>query len=260
MRNLNVVSFLAVAALASSAFAQTQDFTVSGLTQDFNSMGTSGTVAPTGWKHFIANFGNNNTWGSSIPAAGANSVASVAVSTAGTTLTATTTPNSTNNNGFNAARSTGNTADRAIAASPTTVAGAIIQLAAKNAAGSSFASGASLSLSFDTIRYTSVSSANQLPGYSVFLSLNGTSWTQVGSTPTITDVPNTVGITARTINFVLPAAWSANSTAYFRWVDDNALQTSPDQIVGLDNVNLVPAPGAVALMGMGMIVGGRRRR
>jgi hypothetical protein len=259
MRNSNVVSFLAVAALASSAFAQTQDFTVSGLTQDFNSMGTSGTVAPAGWKHFVTSFGSNSTWTSGITANGANSVASMAVGTAATTLTAITTPSATNNNGYNAARSTGNTADRALATSPTTRAGAIIQLAAKNASGSNIAASAAFSLTFDIVRYNAPAT-NELPGYNTFISLNGTSWTQIGSTLTTAQVPTGTGISNISVNFNLPATWTVGATAYVRFVDDNADQTSPDQIIGLDNVNLVPAPGAVALMGMGMIVAGRRRR
>src|SRR5262249_10547032 len=65
------------------------------------SMGAAGTAPPTGWRHFTSNFGNNATWAASIPPSGANSVATMAVGTAGTTLTASTTPPPHNNNPHN---------------------------------------------------------------------------------------------------------------------------------------------------------------
>lgn len=258
MRTAIVLSALAL--VGSSAAAQTVNFGDLGISENFNSMGTSGTSAPNGWKHFTAGFGNNTTWTTSILTSGSNSLASIPVSSPATTLTAITTPSTTNNNGFNAARTTGNTADRALATSPTTVAGSIIQVAMVNTRAAGIASGSAFTLAYDVIRYRTVSSPNELPGYNAFISLNGTSWTQIGSLMTNAEVPNTLGIATRTLNFNLPGVWNVGATAYVRFVDDNADQTSPDQIVGLDNVSLIPAPGSVALMGLGVLVAGRRRR
>jgi hypothetical protein len=117
------------------------------------------------------------------------------------------------------------------------VAGAILQLQLTNATGGSLAAGSSLSIAFDTVRFTAVGTANELPGYWVFISQdNGTTWTLITPTPTITTVPNTVGITATTLSYTLPSTWNSGATAYLRFVDDNAAQTSPDQIIGLNNV------------------------
>jgi hypothetical protein len=254
---------ITLAACAGSSLAQA-NFGLVGYSENFNSMGTSGTAAPTGWRHFATSFGSNSTWGTSIPASGASSVATDAVTTAATVLTATTTPTTNANNGFNAAASAGNTADRVLATAPTTVAGAIIQLELRNNTGGIMTAGDTLTISFDTVRYNVASSANQLPGYWLFASVNGTTWTNVSTVaspnPTITTVPNTVGVTARSVGYVLPSNWNAGTSIYFRWVDDNATQTSPDQIIGLNNVSIVPAPGVIALAGMGGLLVARRRR
>lgn len=230
-----------------------------GYGETFDSMET-GTAAPTGWKHFATSFGSNSTWSTTIPGSGATGLSAMSVGTAGTTLVAATTPSGNQNNGFNAGVG-GSTSNRAIATSPTTVAGVIIQLDLSNGSGADIAAGSAFSVSFDTIRYTSVSSANQLPGYWLFYSLdNGTTWTNVGPNPTLAEIPNTVGVTSSSLSFNLASDWTSGSTMYLRWVDDNAQQTSPDQIIGLDNVSIVPAPGALALVGLAGFVGFRRRR
>jgi len=255
MRSLSLVTsmvlFISSASSAATVFSGTYS-------QDFDSMGT-GSAAPEGWRHFVTSFGTNSTWGASIPAGGATGLSAMSVNTVGSALVAATTPSGTQNNGFNAGVG-GSTTNRAIATSPTTVAGAIIQLDLENGTGSDVAAGTALSVSFDTIRYTQVSSSNQLPGYWLFYSLNGgTTWTNVGPNPTLTEVPNTVGTTNSALTLTLGANWTSGSTMYLRWVDDNAQQTSPDQILGLDNVSITPAPGAIALLAVAGLVGRRRR-
>jgi hypothetical protein len=253
---------LIVSSIVSASALGQASFGSGGYAENFDSMGTSGTVLPIGWKHFVTSFGNNNTWISSVPASGANSVASMAVSTAATILTATTTPSGTNNNGFNAANTqpSVNVNDRVLATSPTTVAGAKLQLS--NDTGSALLTGSQFSIAFDTVRYTSVSSANDLPGYWLFVSVDGINWANIGPNPNIATVPNTAGITSSTLSYTLSANWLSSSSIYFRWVDDNATQTSPDQIIGLNNVaiNLVPTPGASALLLMGSLAVAKRRR
>ena len=68
----------------------------------------------------------------------------------------------------------------------------------------------------------------------------------------------------------LGAPVAAGGTVYLRWVDDNGAPTSPDQILGLNNVSIsaliapVPEPASLALMlgGMGLLgsLMTRRRR
>jgi hypothetical protein len=247
--------------LASTSFAV--PITTS-YTENFDSMGTSGTTPPADWKHFLFNFGDNGTWSSTIPASGTNSVASTPVTVSGTTLTAVTTPTANNNNGYNAAASTSAPNDRVLATAPTTNAGTGIQLLLTNANSDAIDT---LRISFDTVRYAAASSANQLPGYWLFISTDGTSWTNITPNPTITTVPNSPGVTPATMNFgVLSTPLvPAGGTFYLRWVDDNASQTSPDHIIGLNNVSIeatvVPEPATLsALTVLAGLTTLRRRR
>ena len=85
-----------------------------------------------------------------------------------------------------------------------------------------------------------MSTANELPGYEIFVSVDATTWTNIaalnpsidGANGTVA-VPNTVGSTVVSPTaFALPAVWVAGGNVDIRWVDDNAVQTSPDQIIG----------------------------
>jgi hypothetical protein len=240
--------------------------TVAGLTQNFDSMGTAGTAAPQGWSHRAATFGTNATWtnATGIPVSGTNSL--VSAFAAGSSLTPVTTPSGTNNGGFNAAASAGNTADRVLATSPTTIAGSVIELLVQNDTG---LDQTSVVLSYDVVRLTAAGAANELPGYSVFFSLNGGgTWTEVaGLRPDLTGVPNTVGVSSfGPFTIDLGGDWDTASTLLIRWVDDNAAQSSPDQILGLNNVvlrpGLVPEPGtaALAVLAAATLASRRRRR
>jgi len=72
----------------------------------------------------------------------------------------------------------------------------------------------------------------------------GTTWTNVAVlNPTLAgpgvQVPESVGVTTvAPTDFPPGAGWVPGATLLLRWVDDNATATSPDQIVGLDNVTL----------------------
>jgi hypothetical protein len=217
--------------------------------QDFDSMGTAGTVPPTGWSHLSFNMTtSNSTWtnATGIPANGTNSVASIAVTAASTTLVTTTTPTGNQNNGYNAAASAGATSDRVIATAPSSVTGSGIQAAFTNATGTALTS---LTIAFDTVRFNAPT-ANQLPGYWVFISTNGTAWTNVTPNPTITTVPSTAGVTATTLT-ASGLSIDPSGVFYLRWLDDNAQESSPDQIIGLNNVSISVAtpnsPPTVAL-------------
>jgi hypothetical protein len=234
---------VALALVAASATTMSQSAQAvglgSGYTQNFDSMGTSGTTPPTDWVVYTGNSGTTNTtWTTTISGNGANSVASMVA--APTSLTAVTTPTTTNNNGLNAARTSGTLNDRVLATSPTTVSGAALQLLLTNNTGSALSG---LQVSFETVRYNAASTANQLPGYWLFYSLNNVTWTNVASlNPTSSTVPNTAGFTQTNGSFNFSTSVASGANFYLRWVDDNAVETSPDQIIGLNNVNIAAVP------------------
>ncbi|HEX8372341.1 MAG TPA: Ig-like domain-containing protein [Chthoniobacterales bacterium] len=231
-------------------------------TQNFNSLGSAGTAinieanGTAGWSVFGSLGGGNSTWTTSIPASGTTSAA-----TAGSlndTVVATSSLTVTSNTaGYNFPNTS--TTDRALGTSPTSGAGVALQLTLTNTAASGITS---FNIGYDIVRRQVVTSANELPGYRLFYSLNdGVTWTNVaalnpaitGNAPTVI-VPNTVGVTTVPATLVsLPAQWSSGASIRFRWIDDNAVATSPDQIHALDNVTITAAsfaPGtapAVAL-------------
>lgn len=204
-------------------------------TQDFNGMGTAGTTLPGTWTvKNAASATGNSTWSSSISAGDVAAMTNVSAA-----LTAITSPTANNLNGYNAADLVPDTANRVLASAPTTVAGMAFQLLLTNGTGAPVDA---LKISYDTLRYTVAGTANELPGYWLFYSLdNGATWTNASSlNPTISTVPNTTGttITPQT-TLVLNGNWNEGTPLLLRWVDDNATQTSPDQIIGLDNVSIV---------------------
>lgn len=212
----------------------------------FDSMGTTGTTPPSGWSVKQGASGTTNaTWTSSIPDSG---VAAMVATTGG--LTATNAPTANNNNGYNAMGASAS--DRVLATAPTSLAGSALQLSLTNPTGASFTS---INVDYDTRRYTSVGTENELPGYWLFYSLNnGTTWINVlALNPTIATVPNSTGVTnTPAMNVALASAWTPGTTLLLRWVDDNAVATSPDQIIGLDNVSVIASttgnlPPTVAL-------------
>lgn len=202
--------------------------------ENFDSMGTTGTTPPTGWSIKQGGSGTTNaTWTTTVTGSGV-----AAMVAAATPLTAATAPSTSSgsNNGYNAQGTS--SSDRVLATSPTSVAGSALQLSLTNNAGAAFSS---ITIGYDTRRYTAVATANELPGYWLFYSLdNGTTWTNVSAlNPTISTVPNTVGVTNTPATAVaLSTPWAAGATLLLRWVDDNAVATSPDQTLGLDNVTV----------------------
>lgn len=232
----NVLLALAFLAVCGSAGAQVSFNGV--YTENFNGMGTSGTAAPTGWGFYGNLGGSGTTWTSSIPAgdAGLGTLNATLIASTSTTV-------SSNTQGYNYAAS-GSTADRCLGSSPTTGRGLVWQLTLSNLTGAPVTA---LGVRYDLRRFNAPSTANELPGDWLFYSLdNGTTWINASSlNPTITTVPNSTGTSVMVeSNLTLASAWAANSTLLLRWADDNAGQSSPDQIIGLDNVSISTAPPA----------------
>lgn len=225
----------ATSAAVSVTFTPPGNFTGTYL-QTFNAMGSAGTTPPGTWTVKNGASGStNSTWSSSISASGVAAM----VNAASASLTVITTPSANNLNGYNAADLVPSTANRVLASAPTTVAGMAFQLLLTNGTGGPVDA---LKISYDTLRYNAVGTANELPGYWLFYSLdNGTTWTNAAAlNPTISTVPNTVGTTVTPqTTLVLNGNWNNGTPLLLRWVDDNATQTSPDQAIGLDNVSIV---------------------
>lgn len=229
IRQLAAVLFLLLTRGASA-----QVSFVGSYAESFDSMATAGTVPPAGWS-VLNGAGAAATWsnGTGIAASGVAAM----VNAAGA-LTPSTAPSTANNNGFNA-QVPGDALDRVLATSPTGVAGVALQLALSNDTGSAISA---IRIRYDIRRFTAA--ANQLPGYWLFYSVNGgTTWTNASAlNPTLTGpggviVPGVTGVTTVPATAIsLGSPWAAGAQLLLRWIDDNAAETSPDQIVGLDNV------------------------
>ncbi|MES1167493.1 MAG: hypothetical protein ABUL68_05760, partial [Pseudomonadota bacterium] len=176
-RHLRLFFAAALAALA-APFARAVNLTAV-YAENFDSMGTAGTAAPAGWTVFAYTAGSNTTWASSIPAAAVsgagNANATVTASTAFTTTSAT--------QGFNYALST-STSDRALGLNPTTTQGLALQLTVTNTSGAPISG---VRVGYDIRRFTAGASANELPGYWLFYSVDaGATWTNVAAlNPTV---------------------------------------------------------------------------
>lgn len=206
--------------------------------ENFDSMGTTATTPPSGWSvKNGASSTDNNTWKN---ANGVTTSAVAAMVDAAGALSVSSGPTSNQNNGYNAG-APGNSANRMLATAPTGNAGTALQLSLTNATAVSFSE---VQVAYDIYRFIAVGTANELPGYWLFYSLDGgTTWTNVATlNPTLSGtsgviVPNTVGVTNVSSTAVtLSGPWAPGATLLLRWVDDNAQETSPDQILGLDDV------------------------
>ncbi len=264
---------MVMGALLAAVTAHGASLTNSGYTETFDELGTGTSLAPaSGWGvEYLT--GSNTTWtnATGIPGNGTSSVASM-VAGSSTLLGPYTTASSLSglkntNTAYNVAASIANpstsTTDVALATSPTVDAGMALQLTLANNTGSALSS---FGISYDIDRFTVASAANELPGYQLFYSTDGSTWTNVSAlNPTLTNVPNTVGVTNISGAVTLSSTVANGSNLELRWVDDDASQSSPDQMIGLNNVEITPVPLpaslpllVVALGGVGVL--GRRSR
>ena len=248
---------------ARGAVAQTIAFTGT-YTQNFDSMGTTGTSAPTGWS-VESEAGSHDTFSYWTPTDGYSTVLpnlSAGAMTAEPTLTAATPTTQKGLGGYNF----GTSSDRSLGSSPSGNAATIVVAQYINQSGGNITD---LSLSYDIRRFTTTTTNNSTytggpysgveenPGYQLFYSLdNGTTWTNVSSlNPSLTGgsvtVPNSIGTThVSDSDIALTSQWTAGSKLELAWLDDNAQSPSPDQLLGLDNVAVgltaVPEPSSVA--------------
>jgi hypothetical protein len=258
----------AVAILSNSA-ASAQVLFTGIYSQNFDSMGTTGTVAPAGWSVF-SEAGSHDTFS---PIGNPNGTGVTPNLTAGAltaepTLSAGAATTQKGLIGYNFG-TTSTSTDRALGTSPSGNAATILELNLTNTSGSAVSS---LNVSYDIDRFTVTTANNSAynssptvgveenPGYQLSYSLDGgTTWTNVSAlNPTLSGpggvvVPNTVGVTSVTNAAVsLGSAWAAGSNLELAWIDDNAQSPSPDQLIGLNNVTIAAAPEPSSIA-MGLI-------
>jgi hypothetical protein len=253
----------AVTAVAGTAHAGSISLTDTGYTDNFSELGT-GTTVPIGWAVYTGESGSSNeTWTTGIVANGASgSVQSMIASTTAFQYLNTTTPTYANG-GFNAPVSlvTGGATNHVLGTDPTGVDGVALQLTLTNNTGAALSS---VNVSYNIVAFndgtpqgSSTVNGNQeeLPGYQLFYSTNGSTWTNVADlNPTLTGgtnadgtpipaVPGKAGVTAiPTYTVNLGSSVANGSNLELRWVDDNAVYQSPDQNIGITNLAITPVP------------------
>ena len=217
------------------------------LAENFDSMGT-GSAPPAGWFVIGQIPGDNDAWITGIPEAGNPSAASAGVTdnvlienpdAGGGSV------GSSNSKAFNLALA-GSVTDRSLGTSPTSVAGIALEFRMLNDTGAAIGG---LRVSYQIRRFSSAPLENQLPGYWLFYSMDGgVTWTNADSLNPQSaggsvEVPNITGTTVvPTTDLWLPAPLAEAAELRLRWVDDNAQESSPDQILGLDSVTLEALP------------------
>jgi len=227
---------IALVGYPKSGFAQVS-FTGTYL-QNFDAMGT-GSAIPAGWSHIGKLGGTASSWTTSIPASGSPSAASSGTVNNSLIVATNTFTGTSNTRAFN--YSDANSSDRALGTSPTSGAGNILQLILNNNTGIAVST---LQLGYSIRRFANATSAETIPGYRLFVSVNGgSSWTSVAAlNPTISTLPNTVGTSNFNLVLALPAPVQVAGQVRFRWVDDNSASSTVDQRIGLDNVSITLSP------------------
>ncbi len=238
--------FLALAlanGMASTQFVQATPVSFTGnYTNSFDNLGPSGTTLPAGFRTLIL-AGGNGTYTATYPITPA-AIAGAAPSgtqtlipwASGSTVTA------SGSSLFNCG-SVGNNADRALGSDPTGVGAMVIELSLANNTGSNLLG---VVFVYDCKCLTNGSGGNgteaaELPGYSFFYSLTGSTsaadWTQVAAL----SIPNyTQGTVSNSGNIAIafPTPLTNNGILYFRWADDNCMSVSPDQMLAIDNIGI----------------------
>jgi len=295
-RKIALAMALVLATGCAAQAASTDSLTSAGYSQNFNSMGTGTSLPDAGWTAYSITTGQDShyQWTTSINPADVGGGTQI---TAVTAMTDTSITSSTKSGSavYNMADATVGTSNRALATSPTGDDGVALQLSLTNNIGAAFNT---LNISYNIKKYTdgvlqssidsSLPKNEELPGYQLFYSINGGAYTNVAQfnpvasnvsnpnnqpvipvgTPAASGTNPAVDYTVTNVSGIvtLSQAVAAGQTITFRWVDDNTVNLSPDQVIGLDDVNIsattpTPIPAAAWLLGSGLMgLAGLRRR
>jgi len=219
--------------------------------QNFDSMGTTGTTPPTGW----------SSWFLSGDASSLVNPTSGEMASAGSGEATLAVWNQTDGNAsfYRQAANMGSTAtspNRLLGTSPTEDRGMALQLSLQNTTGSAINA---VNLAYDMECMASgtlkdgfpANSTDELPGYS-FYYLDGSTWVHLASLDLSNDTVNSVGHASSDIVYSTPVP--IGGTLQFRWYDDNANAFSPDTMYAIDNVNVdVPEPATLSLLALGAL-------
>jgi hypothetical protein len=235
---------ITAATLLAGAFGmQAADYT-----QNFDSMGTNGTAAPSGWSMFVSQSGD------STEAAYLTSAEMVTATNGSSTLAIwnqTDSPAEWLNQMANEG-ATPTSLNRLLGTSPTGSRGSLIQFNLNNTFGKPISI---ITLSYDMQTMAagvlksgfSPGAADELPGYS-FYYLDGSTWVHFAPLDR-----TTTGTASGVFTLANPVA--PGGTLQFRWFDDNAYAYSPDTMYAIDNVSItVPEPATLSLLEVGAVV------
>ena len=236
--NYTIAAAVILASLSSAVAANFPYF------QNFDSMGTTGTTMPLGWSvWYIPGSSSSSTPPTSAEMAAANiGVQQLNVWNQGNT------PDAWSQQAGNMGLSPSPFPNRLLGTSPTGTRGSILELSLNNDTGAAIDT---VKLSYDMVTMTPPPDA-ELPGYS-FYYLDGSTWTPFPGL-NLTDT----GTVSAVITYANPVA--NGGTLEFRWFDDNSSASSPDAMIAIDNVLIIPEPATLGLLAVGALALISRRR